>query len=197
MATEGSDPVDVGRPAEVGKLKSYLLRVVPTLLEDEDGMPEGLKDVITAAEGRLKRFIEEPQEHVLTIIRTLPPEEEGSSPETTSFRPVYEVMLGVHYRSTRTVGLVVIKRMPVIEADKTIRSQLRLMNLSEDSPFETLHSYVQEAVSPLFNSYVQQSKRAERSEGPLNSRRSIVVVQHVFASISIPLFNIQCYDSLM
>ena len=170
MAAEGSDSVDVGRPAEVGKLKSYLLRVVPTLLEDEDedGPPEGLSDVITAAEGRLKRFIEEPQEHVLTIIRTLPPDEEGSSPESSSFRPAYEVMLGVHYRSSRTVGLVIIKRMPVVEADKTIRSQLRLLNLSEDSPFETLHSYVQEAVSPLFNSYVQQSRRAERSKGGIN-----------------------------
>lgn len=163
MAAEGSDSVDVGRPAEVGKLKSYLLRIVPTLLEDEGSSPEGLDEVITAAEGRLKRFIEEPQEHVLTITRTLPPEEEGSSPDSSSFRPMYEVMLGVHYRSARTVGLVIIKRMPVIEADKTIRSQLRLLNLSEDSPFETLHSYVQEAVSPLFNSFVQQSKRAERS----------------------------------
>ena len=162
MAAEGSDSVDVGRPAEAAKLKAYLLRVVPTLLEDEDGSPEGLEDVVTAAEGRLKRFIEEPQEHVLSVTRTLPPEEEGSSPESSSFRPVYEVMLGVNYRSARTVGLVIIKRMSVIEADKTIRSQLRLLNLSEDSPFETLYSYVQEAVSPLFNSYVQQSKRAER-----------------------------------
>lgn len=59
-------------------------------------------------------------------------------------------------------SLVCIKRTSAVEADKSIRSQVRLMNFSEDSPYETLHAYVSKTVAPYFKSYVKESGRADR-----------------------------------
>lgn len=59
-------------------------------------------------------------------------------------------------------SVVCIKRASVVEADKSIRSQIRMMNFSEGSPYETLHSYVSKTVAPFFKSYVKESGRADR-----------------------------------
>lgn len=55
-----------------------------------------------------------------------------------------------------------IKRAAVIEAEKSIHSQLRLINFSEGSPYETLHSFISKTLSPYFKSYVKESGRADR-----------------------------------
>lgn len=59
-------------------------------------------------------------------------------------------------------SLVCLKRFAVIEADKSIPSQMRVMNLSEDSPYETLHAFVSGAVAPYFKSYIRESGRSDR-----------------------------------
>ena len=59
-------------------------------------------------------------------------------------------------------SVIIIKRGPVIEADKSFSSQLRVMNLSEGNPYEILHSYVANAVSPFFKSYVRVTGKADR-----------------------------------
>lgn len=59
-------------------------------------------------------------------------------------------------------SLVCIKRGQVIEADKSIHSQLRLINFSDGSPYETLHAFVARTFAPYFKSYVKESGRADR-----------------------------------
>lgn len=55
-----------------------------------------------------------------------------------------------------------IKRGIVIEAEKSIHSQLRLINFSEGSPYETLHSFISKTLAPYFKSYIKESGRADR-----------------------------------
>ena len=164
MAAETSEQaLEVVRPTEVAQVRRYLSRVVPVLFDEED--TRILDAALLKAEPRLKVFIEDPQEHVLSISRTLPPEEvvgETGSPDTSSFRPTYSILLGAQYRSSRCIGVIFIKRGTMIEADKSIQSQLRLLQVSEDSLYETLHAYVQDAVTPLFNSYIHHERRDER-----------------------------------
>ena len=57
---------------------------------------------------------------------------------------------------------MVLKRGPIVEADKSFSSQLRVISLSDGSPYETLHSYVSHAVSPFFKSYVRATGKADR-----------------------------------
>jgi len=49
-----------------------------------------------------------------------------------------------------------------VEADKTFPSQIQVMNLSDGSPYESLHSYISNAVSPFFKSYIKETGKAER-----------------------------------
>ena len=58
-------------------------------------------------------------------------------------------------------SLVVIKRGGVVEADKNFSSQVRLINLTDGSPYETLHSYVTHAVAPFFKSYVKATGKSD------------------------------------
>lgn len=59
-------------------------------------------------------------------------------------------------------SLILIKRAQVVEQDKSFPSQLRVMNFSDGSPYETLHSYVSNAVGPFFKSYIKETGKAER-----------------------------------
>ena len=165
-AAEVGPTLAVGPPTDVEQVRAYLLRILPVLLE-EDVLPEmsSLEAAVKSGESQLKKFAEDPQERAMLVLRTLPPETEeeegeGSSAEATSFRPAYEVRLGLNYKPSRCIGVAFIKRGAILEADKSVRLQLRVMNFSEDSPFETLHSYVRDAVTPYFNSYVQATKKA-------------------------------------
>lgn len=59
-------------------------------------------------------------------------------------------------------SLALIKRTGVIDADKPISTQVRVLTLSEDSPYETLHSFISNAVAPYFKSYIRESGKADR-----------------------------------
>lgn len=68
----------------------------------------------------------------------------------------------VSYTNSKINSLVIIKRGSVIEADKSIRAQVRVIGLNDGSPYETLHSYISKTVAPYFKSYVKESGRADR-----------------------------------
>ena len=59
-------------------------------------------------------------------------------------------------------SLVCLKRGAVLEADKSVFSQMRVTLLSEDSPYETLHAMVSGIVAPYFKSYIKESGRSDR-----------------------------------
>lgn len=169
MATEAPGEMGSGlgasAPAKVEQLRAYLVRVVPALLE-EDVLPDMsmFENLVKSSEGRLKKFIEDPQERAVFVLRTLPAEggeDEGEAAEQTDFKPSYDICVGLNYRPSRSVGVAFIKRGAILEAEKSIRSQLRVINFSEDSPFETLHSYIRDAVTPYFNSFVTATKKTE------------------------------------
>ena len=58
--------------------------------------------------------------------------------------------LNVQFSSAKMNSLAFVKRGTVIEAEKPIAAQIRMMTLSDGSPYETLHSYVSVAVAPFF-----------------------------------------------
>ena len=72
----------------------------------------------------------------------------------------YNIILNFYHHS-----IVCIKRGAVLEADKQIVSQIQLVNFSEGSPYETLHSFVSGAMAPYFKSYIKESGRADTRDG--------------------------------
>ena len=89
-------------------------------------------------------------------------DEDVADSNATDSEVVYSLSEEVHFGNPRVTSLVIIKRLPIIEAEKPLTNQLRVMNLSDSSPYETLHSYVSSAVAPYFKSYVKETGRAER-----------------------------------
>ena len=63
---------------------------------------------------------------------------------------MWNVSTDVRYSSSKATGAIFIKKFNQIETDKSLPKQMRIITLSEDSPYETLHSYLSCAVSPFF-----------------------------------------------
>jgi len=89
-------------------------------------------------------------------------EEVGESVTDSDESVIYAISEEVRFFNIKVNSVVLIKRSLVIEADKSIASQVRVMNLNDSSPYETLHSYISAAVAPYFKSYVKETGRAER-----------------------------------
>ena len=168
----GSLPV----PASLVKVQSYLRRIVPVLMEEGNETPEVATQALEKAlwdkngEEAIKKFMMEPSARALLVVRhnlenkeleDSDPSKPGSSGNTsdshsgaTSAAGVnegqgisYSIFTDVHYSTGKMSGLVVVKRGAVVEAEKPLNGQLRIMTLSEGSPYETLHDYVAAAVS--------------------------------------------------
>ncbi len=75
---------------------------------------------------------------------------------------MYNISLNVHFSNSRAASIVFVKRSAMVEAEKSVGAQLRVLSLSDGSPYETLHSYVSTAVAPYFKSFVRESGKADR-----------------------------------
>ncbi|ERE73865.1 cytoplasmic dynein 1 heavy chain 1-like protein [Cricetulus griseus] len=89
------------------------------------------------------------------------PQDVGDEGEEEKEFISYNINIDIHY-GVKSNSLAFIKRTPVIDADKPVSSQLRVLTLSEDSPYETLHSFISNAVAPFFKSYIRESGKADR-----------------------------------
>ncbi|XP_061172861.1 cytoplasmic dynein 1 heavy chain 1-like isoform X1 [Saccostrea echinata] len=151
--------------AELSDFAEYLLRIIPALMEDKDSAPPQLKTTIfeKSTSEVVKKFLGDPQIPVLLIQRSSTKDESEEVGEGDGEAPaVYTFSVDVHYSSSKVSSLVLIKRGQVVEAEKSFPSQIRVMNFSEGSPYETLHAYVSNAVSPFFKSYIKETGKAER-----------------------------------
>ena len=89
-------------------------------------------------------------------------------------------------------SLVCLKKGPVIEGEKSISSQLRIISLSEGNAYETLHSYVSAAMAPYFKSFVRESGKADRDGDKMttNMEKKIAELEmgllHLQQNIDIP-----------
>lgn len=99
-------------------------------------------------------------------------------------------------------SLACIKRGSVIEADKSIHSQIRLINFSEGSPYETLHSFISKTLAPYFKSYVKESGRADRDGDKMapSVEKKLAELEmgllHLQQNIDIPEITLQVHNTV-
>ena len=58
--------------------------------------------------------------------------------------------------------LYFIFQVAIVDANKRINTQIRVMDFHEGSTYETLHSYTSNGVAPYFKSFVRKSGKADR-----------------------------------
>ncbi|CAH0687822.1 unnamed protein product [Spodoptera exigua] len=146
---------------------NYLRRAATVLLPEDDIVPPALNAALDDKVNQdcIRKFISDPQVSSLYVQRFSSKEDDSEQPtegEEEKEAVTYQISNEVHFSSSRVAAFVCIKRGAVIEADKSIHSQLRLINLSDGSPYETLHAFISKTMAPFFKSYVKESGRADR-----------------------------------
>ncbi|XP_005182290.1 dynein heavy chain, cytoplasmic isoform X3 [Musca domestica] len=152
---------------DYGAFANYIRKAVTILLPEEDVVPPALNVALEDPDNqdKIKKFLSDPQVQALYIQRNCLKEDENEQPaegEEEKEFVTYQISNDVHFTNSRMASLACIKRGTVIEADKSIHSQLRLINFSDGSPYETLHAFISKSLAPYFKSYVKESGRADR-----------------------------------
>ncbi|XP_017775192.1 PREDICTED: dynein heavy chain, cytoplasmic isoform X3 [Nicrophorus vespilloides] len=167
--SDGSSEAHNVSVVEVKDFANYIRHATQVLLPEDEGHSDSSPALTSALDDKtnqecIRKFISESQVCTLYIQRSCSKDEDDQPTEGEEEKePVtYYISNEVHYTNSKMSSLVIIKRAAVIEQDKSIRSQVRIMNFSEGSPYETLHSYVSKTVAPFFKSYVKESGRADR-----------------------------------
>ncbi|XP_061071728.1 cytoplasmic dynein 1 heavy chain 1 isoform X2 [Conger conger] len=149
--------------ADTSVLQKHIRKLVPLLLEDGGEAPASLETALEekSAVEQMRKFLSDPQIHTILVERCTLKEDVGDEGEEEKECISYNISIDIHY-GLKSNSLAFIKRTVVIDADKPISTQVRVLTLSEDSPYETLHSFISNAVAPFFKSYIRESGKADR-----------------------------------
>uniref|UniRef100_A0A3P9LB23 Dynein, cytoplasmic 1, heavy chain 1 n=1 Tax=Oryzias latipes TaxID=8090 RepID=A0A3P9LB23_ORYLA len=149
--------------ADTSVLQKHIRKLVPLLLEDGGEAPASLETALEekSAVEQMKKFLGDSQIHTILVERSALKEDVGDEGEEEKECISYNISIDIRY-GVKSNSLALIKRTGVIDADKPISTQVRVLTLSEDSPYETLHSFISNAVSPFFKSYIRESGKADR-----------------------------------
>ncbi|XP_065167911.1 dynein heavy chain, cytoplasmic isoform X2 [Atheta coriaria] len=176
---------------------NYVRHAAQVLLPEDDGHSESPALTVALEDKNnldcLAKFIGESQASTLFIQRNSSKDDDDQTEGEEEKEPItYYISNEVHYTNSKMSSIIIIKRGAVIEADKSIRSQVRVMNFSEGSPYENLHSYISKTVAPFFKSYVKESGRADRDGDKMapNVEKTIAELEmgllHLQQNIDIP-----------
>ncbi|XP_063712959.1 cytoplasmic dynein 1 heavy chain 1-like isoform X4 [Symsagittifera roscoffensis] len=173
--------------AEVSTFQQYLRKILPIMLEDGAITPSGNLEKtieITTNIELFKKFMSEAATKSLLVRKCVlkddleadpnaPPGSPSSAgPTTSAAQVVYTVTVEISFASVKQqllASVLFLKRGLVIEAEKSVPSQLRVMTLDDPSatPYETLHNYVSNAVAPYFKSYIRATGKNDRDSDKL------------------------------
>ena len=165
---DSGDPPEPEQPqintASVDSVIKYLRTVSSCVLEEDPIGSEALLEKFADATTQdvVRKFINDPQSKAVIVYRSILKDDEGDQEDGGLPEAKYGVDLDVQFVQQKCASVAFIKRGNAIEENKKIGSQIRVLNLDNSSPFETLHSYVSNAVSPFFKSYVKKSGKSAR-----------------------------------
>jgi len=133
------------------EFRDYIVKLITLLLEASE------EDINTYVNDEnfnpieLENFIKDNVIQTLFIIK-----EKIDDNQDGHFK--YFINFEINYSQLQVASLALIKRFPVLQKDKPIQAQLQIINLpgylDGGNPYETLHSYIHNVVSPYFNAYV-------------------------------------------
>ncbi|XP_073982188.1 dynein heavy chain, cytoplasmic isoform X4 [Rhodnius prolixus] len=113
----------------------------------------------------IKKFAADSQIPTLLVQRTSAKDDDpdqGGDVDDEKDQTIFYISNSVQFNGTKTTSLLFIKCGLVLEADKSINSQLNMIEFSEGSAYESLHNIISKGMSPYFKSYVKESGRADR-----------------------------------
>ncbi|KAJ3101821.1 hypothetical protein HDU97_001047 [Phlyctochytrium planicorne] len=194
-----AEKVDLGDPST---LKIHLERLLPVVL---DADPSDIRNTLftsSDAMERLKRFSSDHSTQALYILKEKSEPKIGKDDvengRQTSF--TYSPSLELTYTDKHVSALVLIKRAPVIESTRPLQSQLQIINLPGPSDtgnaFETLHSYIHNAVSPFFDAFIAAKASSLAGSSTLgrdekDSKTGVPMAKKKIAELELSLLQLQ------
>ncbi|XP_043279701.1 dynein heavy chain, cytoplasmic isoform X3 [Venturia canescens] len=142
---------------------NFLRKIVTILAPEEDGVPAGFNSALEEKNNQecIRKFIGDSQVWALCIQRSSIKEEDSGEGEEERESAMYHISNEIYFTNPKMSSVVLTKRGAVIEADKSIHSQLRIVNYADGPPYETLHA-ISKTMVPFFKSYVKETGRADR-----------------------------------
>ncbi|KNC98573.1 uncharacterized protein SPPG_06258 [Spizellomyces punctatus DAOM BR117] len=189
----------VSGTVEPTALLHHVERLLPLVLEWDPSDRDGLLNSAEAIE-KAGRFCTDPQVQVLYIVKEQaePPEkQEGDTPHQT-FR--ITVRLDLVYSPRQVASLAVIKRFSTVEIARPLQQQLQLINLpgpgEGGNPYEALHSYIHNAVSPFFDAFaaakgVSASSIDRHGREDKDNKTGIPMAKKKIAELELSLLQLQ------
>ncbi|KAG8800414.1 hypothetical protein FRC16_002934 [Serendipita sp. 398] len=172
-------------PFDTSVFRNYLQALLPPVL---GATPPELEDSIFSDpefEERVKQFATQPGGplYVAKIQEDL--EADQTSPPT--YR--YALTSGLTYSPANVATLALIKRVPSLDSTLPIATQIQMLNLfgDEDTPYESLHAVVSQAVKPWFDAFVGTRPGIRDSD----SKIGIPNAKKKFAELELSLFHLQ------
>ncbi|KAJ3331033.1 hypothetical protein HDU76_004259 [Blyttiomyces sp. JEL0837] len=161
--TQSSSIIPSGADVDLTALRLHLERLLPVVL---DADPQDVRSSLLAhseTSDRLRRFSTDPTVAVLYIVKEKVESRPSTKDEAAVEEPgnatyTYSIQLELAYSEFQVASLALIKRSTTIESSRPLQHQLQLINLPGPSdggnPYEALHSYIHNAVSPFFEAFV-------------------------------------------
>ncbi|XP_011314571.1 dynein heavy chain, cytoplasmic isoform X1 [Fopius arisanus] len=142
---------------------NFLRKIVSILAPEEDGVPSAFLAALDDKNHQdyIRKFIGDSQVWALCIQRSSTKEEDNGEGDEEKDATMYHISNEINFTNPKMASLVLTKRGGVIEADKSISSQVRIVNFSDGPPYETLHA-ISKTMAPFFKSYVKETGRADR-----------------------------------
>ncbi|CAG0913348.1 unnamed protein product [Notodromas monacha] len=162
VAPEAPAPALVELPA----LISYVKGITLSILGEEIAAPKELEAVFEdpRAVDCIQKFVSDAQVPTLFVEKSTVRTEDDSDQSNSEVDDDVQFFISndVHFTSAKMCSVVFIKRATLLEADKSISTQVRVVTLSDGSPYIALHSLVSASMGPYFKSYVKASGKGER-----------------------------------
>ncbi|CAB0033630.1 unnamed protein product [Trichogramma brassicae] len=140
----------------------YLKKIVFVLHpDDEFNVPMAFGTAVEDKTNQecIKKFLTDSQVWALYIQRISNDDVSEADDEKESIS--YFISNEIFFANPKMISIAFTKRGAVIEADKSIHSQLRIVYFSDGSPYETLHA-ISKTMAPYFKSYVREKGKIDR-----------------------------------
>ena len=133
----------------------YLKRIISVLLDESGEAPNELEQALLDAKNLklIKNFLSDV--HIKCMLVTKKEENYDEDCTLISFSFSNQIT----YSDSKSIGIAFLKCGSIVDASKSIQSQLRLISLdtsNDNTPYETIHAYITNAVSPYFKSYISK-----------------------------------------
>ncbi|XP_066588007.1 dynein heavy chain, cytoplasmic-like isoform X2 [Prorops nasuta] len=179
--------VAIVETVEYSQFANYLRKVVAILLPGEDTVPSDFNLALEDEKNQesIREFLSDSQISTLYIQRSSAKGDDSGETDKENNNFVYYISNEIHFTNPKMSFLVLTKSGTVVEADKSIHSQLRLVTFAGRSPYETLRA-ISNAMVLYFNSYVKATGRADE-----DGNKMAPLAEKAIAELEMGLLHLQ------